>query len=186
MLSNAFKLGRTPDATNDDVILSAMDRAIPRRSLTPRGFVIVVGALLFVAISIYTYLQFGRLRTLTVGTERITISEVSYGTFHEYIPVTGNVVPRTSVYLDAVDGGQIIAVYVEAGDLVTEGQPLVALKNTKLQLEVIGREAQLTEQLNNLSATSLAFEQNRLRHRRELIEVDYQIDELSWRLGTRT
>ena len=81
-------------------------------------------------------MQFGRLRTLTVGTERITLSKVSYGTFNEYIPVTGNVVPRTSVYLDAVDGGQITAVYVEAGELVTKGQPLVALKNTKLQLEV--------------------------------------------------
>ena len=105
MLSNAFKLGRTPDATNDDVILSAMDRAIPRRSLTPRRLVIVVGALLIVAIAIYAFIQFGRLRTLTVGTGRITISKVSYGTFYEYIPVTGNVVPRTSVYLDAVDGG---------------------------------------------------------------------------------
>jgi len=185
MLSAALKLGRTPDATNDDVILSAMDRAIPRRLLTPRRLVIVVGALLIVAIAIYAYIQFGRLRTLSVGAERITISKVSYETFREYIPVTGNVVPRTSVYLDAVDGGQITAVYVEAGELVIKGQPLVVLKNTKLQLEVIGREAQLTEQLNNLSATSLSFEQNRLRHQRELIEINYQIDRLSRHLAQR-
>ena len=45
----------------------------------------------------YAYVQFGLTRTLTVGSERLTVSKVSYGTFHEYIPVTGNVEPRTTV-----------------------------------------------------------------------------------------
>ena len=39
---------------------------------------------------------------------------------------------------------------------------------------IIGREAQVTEQLNNLRNTSLALEQNRLAHKRDLIEIDYQ------------
>ena len=71
------------------------------------------------------YVEFGLNRTLTVGAERVTIARVSYDTFREYIPVTGNVVPRTTVYLDAVEGGQITAVHVEEGAFVTAGQPLV-------------------------------------------------------------
>jgi HlyD family secretion protein len=45
-----------------------------------------------------------------------------------------------------------------------------------LQLEVIGREAQLTEQLNFLTSTSLNFEQSRLSRQRELLEIEYQLD----------
>ena len=133
----------------------------------------------------YGYVEFGLKRTLTVGAERVTIARVSYDTFREYIPVTGNVVPRTTVYLDAVEGGQITAVHVEEGAFVTAGQPLVTFKNTNLELQVIGAEAQLTEQLNFLSTTRQNFEQSRLRNQRELIDIEYQIDRLSRDLARR-
>lgn len=60
-----------------------------------------------------------------------------------------------------------------------EGQILVDLSNTALQLDVISREAQVTEQLNNLKTIELSLEQNRLSHKRNLIEIDYQIIRLS-------
>ena len=63
------------------------------------------------------------------------IAACAYGTFREYIPVTGNVVPRTTVYLDAVEGGQVTAVHVEEGAFVKAGQPLVTFKNTNLELK---------------------------------------------------
>lgn len=169
----------------EEVVLSAMDRAIDRRVLTSARVGIAAGAAILLAAGAYTYQRFGAQRTLTVGAERVAVSTVAYATFHEYIPVTGNIVPRTTVYLDAVEGGQVTAVHVEAGAIVAAGNALVALKNTNLQLEVIGREAQLTEQLNNLSATTLSFEQNRLRHRRELIELDYRIGQLSRNIARR-
>ena len=58
------------------------------------------------------------------------MSKVSYGTFREYIPVTGNVVPRTTVYLDAIGGGKVTEVHVEEGAFVKAGDPLVTFKNT--------------------------------------------------------
>ena len=141
--------------------------------------------MLLVALTVYAYLEFGLTRTLTVGAERVTVSPVAYDTFREYIPVTGNVVPRTTVYLDAIEGGQITAVHVEEGAFVTAGQPLVTFKNTNLELQVIGAEAQLTEQLNYLSTTRQNFEQSRLRNQRELIDIDYQIDRLTRELARR-
>src|SRR5690606_37591214 len=71
------------------------------------------------------------------------------------------------------------------GAIVEAGETLARLKNTNLQLEVIGREAQLTEQINNLSSMRLSFEQNRLGHRRELIELDYRIDRLERHIAQR-
>jgi HlyD family secretion protein len=165
------------------VPLTAMDRAIERHWLSRERLGIALLLVSLVGLTIFGYIRYGLQRTAAVASERITISEVGFGRFREYIPVTGNIVPRTTIYLDAVEGGQVTAVRAEAGQLVEAGDALVTLKNTNLQLEVIGREAQLTEQLNNLSTTSLAFEQNRLRHRRELIDIDYQIDR-KWAAST--
>jgi HlyD family secretion protein len=174
-----------PDRGPDDVVLSAMDRRIERPLVTPRRAVMGAGVLLLVALAAYTYFEFAVGRTLRVGAERVTVSPVGYATFREYIPVAGNVVPRTTVYLDAVEGGQITAVHVEEGAFVRAGQPLVTFKNANLELQVIGAEAQLTEQLNYLGTTRQTFEQSRLRNQRELIEIDYQIERLSRELARR-
>jgi HlyD family secretion protein len=172
------------DAYND-VVPSAMDRRIDQPLATPQRVALVAGGALLLLLSLYAYLEYGLTRTLTVGGERVTVSPVAYDTFREYIPVTGNVVPRTTVYLDAIEGGQITAVHVEEGAFVTAGQPLVTFKNANLELQVISAEAQLTEQLNYLSTTRQDFEQSRLRNQRELIEIDYQIDRLARELARR-
>ena len=185
MAITALKNLRPRDDSDEGVVLSPMDRALERRIVTPARVMVAAGVLALLGLSGYAYVEFGLLRTLNVDADRLTLSTVAHGTFREYIPVTGNIVPRTTVYLDAIEGGQVTEVFVEAGAIVAAGTPLVRLKNTNLQLEVIGREAQLTEQLNNLSSTSLSFEQNRLRHRRELIEIDYQIDLLTRHIAQR-
>ena len=172
-------------AADDEVVLSAMDQRIEQRLLTPQRAAVAVGVLLLVALTVYAYLEYGMTRTLTVGAERLTVSQVAYDTFREYIPVSGNIVPRTTVYLDAIEGGQITGVHVEEGALVTAGQPLVTFKNTNLELQVIAAEAQLTEQLNYLSTTRQNFEQSRLRNQRELIDIEYQIDRLTRELARR-
>lgn len=166
---------KEPPENADEVVLSPMDRRIERRRLTPRRIAIAGGIVVFAGVLAYGYVRYGLSRTLTVGAERLTVARVSYDTFHEYIPITGNVVPLKTVYLDAVEGGQVTDVFVEEGAIVEAGTPLVKLKNTALQLQVIGNEAQLTEQLNLLTNTELNFEQNRLSRQRELLEIDYQL-----------
>jgi len=174
-----------PRDDDDAVVLSPMDRALERRLVTPARALAAAGVLAIAALAAYAYVEYGLNRTLSVDPARLSFSTAAYGTFREYIPVTGNIVPRTTVFLDAVEGGQVTDVYVEAGAIVEAGETLARLKNTNLQLEVIGREAQLTEQLNNLSSMRLSFEQNRLGHRRELIELDYRIDRLERHIAQR-
>ena len=155
-----------------------MDRRIRRSWFTLERIVAAITLTIVVTAAAYGYARFGTGRTLTVNSQNITVSPVRYQTFHEYIPVAGHVVPRTTVYLDAVEGGQVTDVFVEEGAFVQAGQRLVRLKNSALQLQVIASEAQLTEQLNNLAATGLTFEQSRLRRKRELLEIDHRLDVL--------
>ncbi|HEY8519714.1 MAG TPA: HlyD family efflux transporter periplasmic adaptor subunit [Gammaproteobacteria bacterium] len=163
-------------ADGDDIVLSPMDRRIERRLVTPQRVGLALGAVALLGLAAYGYARFGLSRALRVGAERVTVSTVSYGTFREYIPVTGNVVPRTTWYLDAIEGGQVTAVFVEEGELVEKGQPLIELKNTDLQIQVIAAEAQALEQSNYFTNQTQLAEQTRLRNQRELIENDYRID----------
>jgi HlyD family secretion protein len=162
----------------DDVVLSAMDKRIERKLVTPQRIAIATGAVVLLAVTAYAYVHFGLTRTLTVGSERVTVSKVSYGTFREYIPVTGNVVPRTTVYLDAISGGQVTQVHVEEGAFVKAGEPIVTFKNTDLQLRVIQTESQTSEQLAQLSNLRLQYDSTHLRNLRDLVDVEYNIDRL--------
>jgi HlyD family secretion protein len=90
-------------------------------------------------------------------------------------------VPKTTIYLDTIAGGQVEERLVEQGTYVTKGQPLVRLSNTSLQLDVMSREAQVTEQLNFLRNTQRNMETSRLNLRRDLLEIDLQITHLERR-----
>ena len=114
-------------------------------------------------------------RTLRVPFEQVAIATVERGIFHDLIPLRANVVPRETVYVDAIDGGRVDRVLVEAGDMVQEGQPLIELSNTNLALQVIQQESQLNQAISQLQQNEIALEQNQLSNDRALAEIDYNL-----------
>jgi HlyD family secretion protein len=163
--------------------LSPMDRRVRPRRITWAG---VAGGLVVVAAlgaGGYGYVRYGLTRTLSVAAERVTVSAVRAAPFSDYAPVTGNIAPEDTVYLDVINGGQVTEVMAEEGALVDAGEPLARLKNTGLELQVLGLETQISEQQNNFATLRLQFEQNALRYERDLMSLDFQIDLLSDRLG---
>jgi HlyD family secretion protein len=157
----------------------SMDRRIQRRRATwPRvlgGLVVVV----LVGGFVYQFANTSGVRSYSIAAGMVTISPVRAGEFIDFIPIRGSVTPLNTVYLDAVEGGRVEAVLAEEGSFVMQGQPILELSNTTLQLDVISREAQVSEQLNNLRNTRLAMEQNQLALRAALVEIDYQIERLT-------
>ncbi|CAH9049415.1 p-hydroxybenzoic acid efflux pump subunit AaeA [Pseudoalteromonas holothuriae] len=121
--------------------------------------------------------------TYNLAKDKVKIGEVSKGQFHDLIPIRGNITPSKSVYLDAIEGGRVEQRFVEEGAMVKKGDKLLLLSNTALQLDVISREAQISEQLNNLHNTRLAIDQNRLNLQRNLLELDHQIKQSERRLA---
>lgn len=113
-----------------------------------------------------------------IAASGITISDVTKGEFEEAVSVRGTVVPKTTIYLDAVVGGTVEEKLVQQGEYVKEGQPLVRLLNAALYLDVISREAQISEQMNFLRNTQMQAETNRLELRRSLLETDNRIGHL--------
>ncbi len=160
---------------HDNRTQSGMDRKIQPSRLTTwdkYGFA-ALSLTSVVLIVIWLWPESGR--TLVINEDRISISRVATGQFDDFIPVRGRVTPLRTIYLDAVEGGRVEKVLVEDGVYTNAGDLLVELSNTTLQLDVISREAQVTEQLNNLRTLELDLERNRLQHKRDLIEIDYQL-----------
>ena len=156
-----------------------MDRRVVRKTPLSRKAGYAAGGLLALAFGWWFVATLLGGRSLSINSERIVVSTVTLGTFEDFIPLRGRLVPRSTVYLDAIEGGRVEEILVEDGALVEAGDPIAVLSNTNLQLEVLGREAAVTEQLNNMRTIELQLEQNRLEHKRNLVEIDYQIKRLN-------
>lgn len=153
-----------------------MDRKIEARSRKP----LLIGGAIAAGVALLAVFFFTDTSTsFTLDGQRIRTTEVSNGMYEDYIPLRASVEPEKTVYLDAIEGGRVEAILIEEGAFVEEGQPLIDLSNTSLQLDVIAREAEVSEQLNNLRNTQLAIEQNRLKLKGDLIEIDYQVIRLT-------
>ena len=98
--------------------------------------------------------------------------------FHDFIPLRGWVVPLDSIVLDAVLGGRVEQVLVEAGQRVSAGQPLVRRSNPQLELDAIARETQVIEQMNSQSSQRLTFELTRTSDR-AIADDEYNIVRLN-------
>jgi HlyD family secretion protein len=158
---------------------AAMDRKIePQNNLLKRTVLSLI-ALSVLALLVYWLLDAPSGKALSVATDRIAISTVKSGIFEDFIPIRGRVTPAKTVYLDAVEGGRVERILVEDGASLKAGDLIVELSNASLQLSVLGNEARVAEQLNNMRSIELNLEQNRLEHKRNLVDIRYQIKLLS-------
>lgn len=151
--------------------LSAMDRRVKPPLITARTAITIVGAVALLLVTGAFYVRYGLTNSLSVDGERITVAAARQAIFQEYIPITGNTVPAVTVYLDAVEGGQVTRVLAEEGQMVEEGQPLLELKNAELQLRMVETEAQFAGRENDLNSMRLQARQTDLQHQQTLINI---------------
>jgi HlyD family secretion protein len=154
-----------------------MDRKIEKKKWPPKKIAGLAAVGLFVILVLYVFLFKLSKSTLNVKTERITVSTVNRGPFQEFIPVMGNVLPINTFYLNAVEGGRVEEIYLEAGTFVKEGDEILRLANTNLLLDIMWREAELFQQSNNLRNTRLSMEQYRLQLNQDLALIDNQLQQ---------
>ena len=146
-----------------------MDRRITRplwrrpRTLVAAGSAVALAIVVVVGAGLAT----GARSSLRAPAASVTISNVAPGVFHDFVTLRAKVVPREVVYLDALEGGQIAQIMAQAGDVVAAGQPLVRFRNTQLELEVLDREARLSESITQLQAYEKQLEDARVNNDRE-------------------
>ena len=149
-----------------------MDRPIEKKKWTIRRIstiLIVLSIVLLIAASYY--FTSGKSR-LNVNLERITISEVSNGTFQEFIPVNGIVMPLTTIYLDASEGGRVEEKFTEDGAIMKKGQPILRLSNTDLLMNMLSQQNTVYNTLTQMQINSNAAQQNTVSKLNQMADVE--------------
>ena len=154
---------------------SGMDRKVAVSPVRKYNKLLWIAGAIVVLVLAYGLMEKSAGNSLSVDTSRIAISQVTSGVFDDFLPVRGRVTPAKTVFLDAVEGGRVERILVEDGADLQAGDLIVELSNASLQLNVLGNEARVAEQLNNIRSIELNLEQNRLSHKRNLIDINYQI-----------
>lgn len=142
-----------------------------KRILTIAG---ITGLILLIGASYY--FTSGKSR-LNVDPERITISEVKKGAFQENIPVNGVVLPITTIYLDALEGGRVEEKFVEDGTVMKKGEPILRLSNTDLELSLVNQETSVYNLLTQMQISQNAARQNTITKLNQMTDVDNALKE---------
>ena len=148
-----------------------MDRVVARKGLSKEVKIgLGGGGILLLALLFWFFAPDAN--SQTVDSSRVTISTVERGRFDDFLPLRARVEPLVTVYLDAVEGGRVEQVLVEDGTMVQAGQPLAVLSNSDLQLNVLARQTEVTQQINSMRSQELALSQTRLANQRAVIEAE--------------
>jgi HlyD family secretion protein len=149
-----------------------MDRKIEKKFWNKKRILTIIGiTCLVLLIGSSIYFTSGKSK-LNVDVERITISEVRKDSFQETIPVNGVVLPQTTIYLDAVEGGRVEEKYLEDGAFVKKGQPILRLSNTDLELSLVNQQTSVYNLLTQMQIARNAAQQNTTTKLNQKTEVE--------------
>lgn len=154
-----------------------MDRIIEKKKWTTKKIITggsIIGILILIIGSYY--FTSGKSK-LNVNTERITISEVKNGTFKEFIPVNGIVLPLTTIYLDAIEGGRVEEKFVEDGAMMKKDDPILKLANTDLELSLSNQETAVFNLLTQMQISRNAAQQNTIMKLNQGTDVESSFNE---------
>jgi len=154
-----------------------VDRVIAKKKWSKKRILTIAGITGIVGLAAASYYFTSGKTRLKVDSERITISEVKKGPFQETIPVNGTVMPITTIYLDAVEGGRVEEKYVDDGAMMKKDEPILRLSNTDLELSLANQETAVFDVLTQMQNTRNNAEQNTIRQLNQMAEVDNALTE---------
>lgn len=112
---------------------------------------------------------------LRVNADTLTISEVNAGEFNDYIRLSGQVQPMTTVQLSPRESGIVEQIVIEEGAPVKAGDVIIILSNDDLDLEILNSEANLAEKENALRNTMIQMEQEKMLLKLNIVELQTEV-----------
>jgi HlyD family secretion protein len=154
-----------------------VDRIIEKKTWNTKRILTITGIVAIVALLTGSVILTSGKSKLNVETDRITISEVKKGAFQEIIPLNGIVMPVTTIYLDAVEGGRVEKLFVEDGATMKAGQPILKLANTDLELSLANEETAVFNVLTQMQISHDNARQNTISKLNQMAEVESNLKE---------
>ena len=152
-----------------------MDRRVVHSSRFSRRTVWIAGGVAAVVVAVLLVSLIPPPGSLTVKAADLEIGAVQRMPFQDYLPVRGEVAPLHTVFVGAVEGGQVASVIAQDGAEVKAGEALATLSNPQLRLDVISKEAEIAGRLGDASGQTLSLQRNRLDREKEVAETSYNL-----------
>ena len=155
-----------------------MDRKIEKkkgiaRAFTKKALPFWGGALLLIFI---LWLIFRDDATkLRVDADNISIGTVTSGEFNDYIRISGQVAPMTTIQISPLEGGVVQQIVTEEGSRVKAGDVILILSNENLDMQILNAEAELAEKENILRNTMIQMEQQKLSLEQEKMQLQTEV-----------
>lgn len=149
-----------------------VDRIIEKKTWNTKRLLTIGGITALVLLIAFVIYSTSGKSKLDVDPERLTISTITRGPFQENIPVNGVVMPLTTIYLDASDGGRVEEKYVEDGAMLKKGQPILRLSNTDLELQLASQETGVYGQQIQMQISHNAAAQNTISKLQNMADIE--------------
>lgn len=153
-------------------IYNYVDRKIEKKKWNSKRIMIVCGSVAIAALIFLAIRSSMGKSKLNVDLERITISEVHKGPFQVTIPENGIVMPITTIYIDAGEGGRVEKKFVEDGAMMKKGEPILKLSNTDLELNLATQETAVFAELTQMQISHTNALQGTIGKLNQMAEVD--------------
>ena len=155
-----------------------MDRVIERKkglrvAFTKKALPYWLGA--FVLVFILWLIFRDDAKTLRVNADSISTGMVARGEFNDYIRISGQVAPMTTIQISPLEGGVVQDIVTEEGSRVKKDDVILVLSNENLDLQILNAEADLAEKENILRNTMISMEQQKLNVEQEKLQLQVEV-----------
>jgi len=114
-------------------------------------------------------------KKLRIDADNITVSTVTQGQFNDYIRISGQVAPMTTIQISPREGGVVQQIVAEEGSRVKQGDVILILSNEDLDMQILNSEANLAEKENILRNTMIQMEQQKLSIEQEKLQLQMDV-----------
>ena len=114
-------------------------------------------------------------KKLRIDADNISIGVVTSGQFNDYIRISGQVAPMTTIQISPLEGGVVQQIVTEEGSRVKAGDVILILSNENLDMQILNSEADLAEKENILRNTMIQMEQQKLSVEQEKLQLQMDV-----------
>ena len=147
-----------------------MDKKItPKNKKTKK---MLLWALPIAFLLIIMIMNITRKKQVNLKKDTISIREVVRGDFEDVILFNTTVEPKTSVLVNVIQGGSVSEIFVESGQIIKKGTPLLKVYNPNAELNYLTQETAMIEQINNLRNLRVSIKNQQLSLDQQLLSID--------------
>ncbi len=152
-----------------------MDRKIEKKKGIRLKHIIYGVAGIVLIFLLYKIVKDSNVTSFRIEEEKVTIEEVQYGDFDDFIRTNGTVEPIATIYLDAEEGGRVEEILIEEGAKVNKGDVILVLENRTVYMDIMNSESDLAQKQNYLRQTRINFENALIDSKRLLLNSNFDI-----------